>query len=135
MEEFFVRVWVNLVGRLHGPLQFRLVLQPLMASLLAIRAGRKDAREGRLPYVWALVFDPGNRQANLRSGRRDVGSVFVVALIIDVLYQLLVQKWVYPGEAVIVALLLADLPYVVVRALTNRVARRLSMRRDPPRTR
>lgn len=131
MENLLDRVWTDLVGRLDGPMQFRLLL-PLVASLLAIRAGRKDAREGRLPYVWALLFDPGTRQANLRSGRRDVGGVFLIALFIDVVYQWLVLRWVYPGEAVIVALLLADGPYIVLRALTNRLARRLS-RLTPPR--
>jgi hypothetical protein len=121
MEDFFSRVWTNLVGRLHGPLQFRLVLQPLMASLLAIRAGRRDAREGRAPFVWALVFHRGRRGALVRSAMRDVASVFIVAALIDLVYQLLVVQWVYPGETLIVAFVLAVAPYVVVRALVNRL--------------
>jgi hypothetical protein len=124
MEDLLARVWTDLAGRLHGPLQFRLVLQPLMATLLAVRAGVRDARAGRLPYVRALVFDPASRGENLRSGRRDVGVVFLVAAVVDVVYQLIALGWIYPGEALIVAFLLADVPYVVLRALANRVATR-----------
>jgi hypothetical protein len=126
MDELLTRVWTNLVGRLHGPLQFRLLMQPLMASLLAIRAGRRDAREGRLPYGWALAFDKKDRHLHVRSGMRDIASVFIIAMLIDVVYQLMVEQWVYPGETVIVAFLLAVVPYVVLRALTNRVARWLA---------
>jgi hypothetical protein len=124
MEDFFIRVWTDLVGRLHGPLQFRLVLQPTVASLLGLRAGLRDARAGRLPYGWALVFDARHRRAHVRSGWKDVGGVFAVAAIIDIVYQLIVLGWVYPGETIIVAFLLADVPYIVLRALSNRLARR-----------
>ena len=124
MDDFLIRVWNDSVGRLHGPLQFRLLMQPMMASVLAVRAGVRDARAGRRPYVWALVFDPASRGENLRSGWRDVGVVFLVAAIIDVVYQLLALGWVYPGETLIVAFLLADVPYLVLRALTNRIATR-----------
>jgi hypothetical protein len=41
MEELFARVWENLIGRVSGPLTFRLILQPIMAVIFAIRAGLK----------------------------------------------------------------------------------------------
>lgn len=128
MEDLLIRVWTNLVGRLHGPLQFRLLLQPLMASLLAIRAGRRDAREGRTPYGWALVFHARDRRTLVKSGWTDIASVFIVAMLVDVVYQLLVVAWVYPGESLIVAILLAVVPYVVLRAVVNRVARAVGRR-------
>ncbi len=31
-----------------------LFIQPLMATILAVRGGLKDAREGRPPYFWSL---------------------------------------------------------------------------------
>jgi hypothetical protein len=130
MEDFFSRVWTNLVGRLHGPLQFRLILQPLMASLLAIRAGRRDAREGRPPYGWALAFDKKDRHIHVRSGMRDIAGVFIVAMLVDTVYQSMVVRWVYPGETVIVAFLLAVVPYVVLRALVNRIAKRWMSKRQ-----
>jgi hypothetical protein len=39
MEHFFIRVWDDLVGRSVGPMHFRLILQPVMAGILGIRAG------------------------------------------------------------------------------------------------
>ena len=38
--------WVlsHLIGRIHGPLNFRLVLQPTIAIVFAIRDGLEDAR-------------------------------------------------------------------------------------------
>jgi hypothetical protein len=40
------RIWVNLGSRIGGPLSFRLLLQPLVAATLAIRAGRARAHGG-----------------------------------------------------------------------------------------
>jgi hypothetical protein len=128
MEDLFTRVWANLSGRLHGPMQFRLVLQPLMAALLAIRAGTRDAREGRPPYGWALAFHAKDRRALVRSGWKNIASVFIVAMLVDVVYQIVVLQWVYPGETLIVAFLLAVVPYVALRALVNRVVRALRKR-------
>ena len=34
-------LWEMLIGRIEGPLTLRLVLQPTMASFLAVRAGLK----------------------------------------------------------------------------------------------
>jgi len=42
----------------------------------------------------------------------------------DVIYQLLVLKTFYPGEAVIIAILLAFVPYLLLRGPIARVARR-----------
>ena len=42
-------LWEMLIGRIEGPLTLRLVLQPTMASFLAVRAGLKDARSAGRP--------------------------------------------------------------------------------------
>ena len=39
MEEILHRIYENLVGRLDGPLHFRFILQPLMATLFAVIDG------------------------------------------------------------------------------------------------
>ena len=57
----------------------------------------------------------------LRDGWKSVGNVFLIALALDVVYQIVVQRFVYPGEALLVALLLAIVPYLMVRALVNRL--------------
>ncbi len=125
MEDLLARFFDNLVGRLHGPLTFRFILQPTMASILAIRAGLHDARSGRTAYAWTLFRDRTARRRLLKEGVKAVTMVFTVAIVIDALYQLIVFQWFYPGEAIAVAAVLAFLPYVAVRGPTNRIASRL----------
>jgi hypothetical protein len=124
MEEFFSRIWENLVGRVQGPMRFRFILQPLTACLFAIRAGIIDARAGKSPFLWDFVFHAGHRRALLSEVWRDVGKVFVFSMLLDVLYQLLVLHTVYPGESVLVAFALAVIPYVLVRGPVTRLLSR-----------
>ena len=115
MEHLFLRVWVNLVGRVEGPMKFRLFLQPAMAIFFAIRSGLKDAREGKPAYFWTLFTDPRERSLALKDGWKSIGKVFILAIVLDVVYQLIELRWVYPGEAVLVAIILAIVPYLLVR--------------------
>lgn len=124
MEELVTRVWDDVIGRMGGPLKFRLILQPAVAAIFAILAGLKDAREGRPAYFWTILVSPTNRRALLREGWRAVAKVFVVAVIIDVVFQFIVFRWFYPGEALIVAFLLAFVPYLLIRGPVNRIAQR-----------
>jgi hypothetical protein len=123
VDDIWVRLLENLVDRVSGPMKFRLFLQPTMAAIFAIRAGLKDARTDQPPYFWALVTNPAHRRDMLRDGWTDVGKVFVLALVLDVVYQLIVARFVYPGEVVIVAFFLAIVPYLVLRGLITRFAR------------
>jgi hypothetical protein len=124
MEHMIPRIAEHLVARITGPMKFRLVLQPAMALFLAIRGGLKDAREGKPPYFWALFTDRGEREAMLKDGWKTVGKVFILAIVLDVVYQIIEQRFVYPGEAVLVAIILAIIPYLLVRGPVNRLARR-----------
>jgi drug/metabolite transporter (DMT)-like permease len=121
MEEFLMNHWEELVGRQSGPLFFRLVLQPIVAAILAIRAGRNDAREGRRAFFWAFVREPERRRMLLREACRDIGKLFLVGVVLDVIYQLIVFHGLRPVQSLIVATVLAVLPYMVVRGLTNRI--------------
>ena len=125
MADVITRALENLVGRLTGPMQFRLVLQPLMATIFAVRAGIHDVKAGREAYLWSIFTTPGRKRERLREGWKDVGRVFLFAILIDVIYQIVELRWVYPGEALIVAGLLAFLPYLVLRGLVTRAARAL----------
>ena len=60
------RTFEDLVGRPDGPLHFRLIFQPLMAALFAIRDRRRDARAGRRPF--RLMTDPAQRRHALLTG-------------------------------------------------------------------
>ena len=123
MDEIWMRFMENMAFRIDGPGKFRFVLQPVMAIIFAVIAGRKDARTGKPPYFWALLTDPAHRSDMLKDGWKSVGKVFVLAIVLDLVFQVMVLKTVYPGEVVIVALLLAIVPYLIVRGAVNRFMR------------
>ena len=120
MEDIIARIWENIAGRTHGPLTFRLILQPLMAIIFAVRDGRKDSLEGNHPYFWAIFTTPEHRRELLRSGWKAVGKIFILAIIIDAVYQIIVFRWIYPAETLIVAALLAFIPYLLLRGPVTR---------------
>jgi hypothetical protein len=124
-SEFFDRVWEMLIGRTDGPLTFRLLVQPAVATIFAIRAGLKDARENRSPYLWSIFVNPAHRSELVRQGWKDVSTLFVVAILLDVIYELIMFRWVYPLQALLVATVLAIVPYLLVRGPFTRVLRRL----------
>ena len=62
MEDTLTRFFHDVFARLDGPLHFRIILQPAMAIVCAIRDGLKDAGEGRRPYVYSLFTDPDHRK-------------------------------------------------------------------------
>jgi hypothetical protein len=128
IKEILTRFWDQLIAQPSGPLAFRLVLQPIMATILAIIDGVKDARAGRPLYTWAILTDPAHRASYLREGLRRVSRVIVFALVMDAIYQFMVLRWFYLGEALVTAFVLAVLPYLVVRGPIARLARRLNRR-------
>jgi len=129
MDDIISRVWENLVARPTGPMSIRLVVQPIVASLLAIRSGLKDAREGRPAFLWAAVTKPAHRHDLLRQGWKDVGKVFALAVVLDVIYQLIVHRGVYVGELLIVATTLAIVPYCLIRGPVTRIGNGLTRRK------
>ncbi|MCM3874475.1 MAG: hypothetical protein ND895_27605 [Pyrinomonadaceae bacterium] len=123
MEDILARIWDSLLGRVGGPMTFRIILQPTMATLLAVRGGLKDAREGRPPYLWTALTDPEQRAGLFREGWKATARVFFLAVFMDIIYQWIVQRWIYPGEVLIVAVLLSIIPYLLIRGPVTRVAR------------
>ena len=125
LQEILARVWDNLVERPSGPLALRFLIQPIVATILAVRDGLKDARTGRSPYFWTIVSNPEERRGRLREGFAAVGKVMVLALVLDGIYQYKVLGTFYPGEALIISLVLAFVPYLLIRGPVARIARRL----------
>jgi hypothetical protein len=125
MDPMIARISHNLDARVTGPMHFRLLLQPGVATFFAIRDGLKDAREGEPPYFWALFTDKVERESMVKNGWKSVGKVFILAMVLDVVYQLIEHRWtVYPDEAVLVAIILAIVPYLLLRGPINRIAGR-----------
>ena len=130
MEDFLTRTWEQLLSRPAGPMKFRFFLQPAMAIFFAVRNGLTDAREGKPAYFWALFTgDPAVRRELLHEGWKSVGKIFLLAIVLDCVYQIIVFRWIYPFEAIIVAVLLAFIPYLIVRGPVNRIATMLAARK------
>jgi hypothetical protein len=123
IQEFLKNTSAELLGRASGPLHFRIVIQPLVAGFLAIRAGTKDARDGRPAFFWALLTNPDERQRALHSGWKDISKIFIVATVLDCIYQAIELPVFRVGQALIVAVALAILPYVLIRGPINRLRR------------
>jgi len=106
---------------------FRLILQPAVAVFFAIRAALQDAREGQPPFLWAVFSYPGHRRELVRHPWYDVGKVFILALVLDAIYQVIVHSGIYALELLLTATILALVPYVIVRGLVTRLAGRQSV--------
>jgi hypothetical protein len=117
------RGWDNFLARPNGSFSFRFVLQPTMAALLALRAGIQDAREGRQGYLWAIVSNRKRRLQLLHDGWRGARTPFLVAIVLDCIYQVLTVQFIYPLELLFTATLLALIPYCLLRGPFNRIAR------------
>jgi hypothetical protein len=117
------RIWGSMFERSRGPLSFRFILQPTMAAIVAIRDGLKDARAGRSPYFRTVAGNSRERVGRLREGLIATARIILLGLTMDAIYQFLVFKTFYPAEAVIVALLLCFVPYLVIRGPVTRIVR------------
>jgi hypothetical protein len=115
----------HLVGRAGGPLNFRLLIMPLVVTFFALRAAMRDARAGRPLYFRTLLLNPAERPRLLRSGLKDVGKIILMAVVLDTTYQILVLKAFYLEELLAVVMVSAILPYFVVRSAGSILMRRI----------
>jgi hypothetical protein len=123
MDDVLMRFFGNLLDRIGGAMSFRLVLQPAMATLFAVRAGWQDGLAGRRAYFWSILSVPEDRRELLREGWKAVAKVFVMAIVVDTIYQAIELRWFYPGEAIVVAFVLAFVPYLLIRGPVGRAVR------------
>lgn len=112
---------VDLPKRLFGPGRFRFVLQPTVAIVLGILAGRADARAGRVPYLYGLLLGGEERAHLVRSALGHVANLLLMGILVDSVCQWLILGASYPGAALVVGPVLIAAPYSVARALANRV--------------
>ncbi len=102
---------------------FSFILLPTRPVIAAVRVGIKDAETGRSPYFWTVVTNRAKRINRLHEGMIATARIIPLGLAMDMIYQVIVLKTFYPGEAVFVALALAFLPYVFLRGPVSRIAR------------
>lgn len=111
----FGRVWHDIVVRPSGPFGLRFFLQPLVAAAIAFIDGVRDAKAGQSRNFWALHHDGQTRWELFAEALRAVANVLFLAVILDTTYQLVITRTFYPFETILVAVLLAVLPYLLVR--------------------
>jgi hypothetical protein len=119
----FRRLWQNILDRPGGPMTFRFILQPTMAAIAALHDGVKDARTGRSPFFWTLLSNPAKRGGRLREGLISTARIILLGIMMDTIYQVIVLKTFYPAEAAIIAIVLAFVPYALLRGPIERIAR------------
>ncbi len=105
-----------------------------MAAILAIRDGIKDARTDRSPYFWTVLHDSQARNARLEEALSATARILALGLLMDTIYQIRVLGTFYPTEAAIVALVLAFVPYLLIRGPAARLARWWQTRASPGET-
>ncbi len=126
MDDIIIRAWQDMLSRVEGPMHLRFVIQPVVALIFAVRSGLRDAHEGRPPFFQsALSWIREHREYFVAHAWKDIGKVFIMAGVIDILFQVVVFKTVHPLETLFIAISLSILPYALVRGLSNRVKRLL----------
>ncbi len=130
--DYLQRFGSDLLGRTEGPMTFRFFLQPTMAFIAALHDGLEDARLGRSPYLVRIATSPhAERMQSFREGVTAVTRVLLLGVAMDVIYQFKVfGGFPYPIEAFVMAVLLALVPYLLLRGPVARVARWWTRRRN-----
>jgi hypothetical protein len=109
--------------RLAGAGRFRFILQPTIACILGVLGGLADARAGRPPYLYGILFHHGLRRELLRSALEAVANLFLMGILLDSVFQWVLFGISHPGAALVIGPILIALPYAIVRALSNRLSR------------
>jgi hypothetical protein len=121
--EVHERFWTDVFGRLHGPMTVRFYLQPTLAFVAALKDGIKDVRLGHKAFFWTALWDPTQPSGRLREGLASTSQMALIGFAMDLIYQFKVFYRFYPVEAVMMVLLLAVIPYFVLRWIVEHVAR------------
>ncbi len=112
----------ELPQRFTGPGRLRFILQPMFAIVLGIRGGLADVKAGNPDYLFGLLFGGRRRRELLRSGLAAIRNLVAMAIIMDIVFQLILYRSVHPGAAVVIGPILICSPYALSRALTTRLS-------------
>jgi hypothetical protein len=110
--------------RFAGPGRFRFILQPLTAIVLGVLGGLADARAGRPPYLYGVLFHRNLRRELVRSSCQAVVNLVLMGILLDAIFQWVILGVSHPGAAFVIGPLLIVLPYTFARALSNRLVSR-----------
>ena len=108
--------------RLAGPGRFRFVMQPLIAIILGVLNGLADARAGKPPYLYGLLFHRNLRSDLVKTGFSTLANLLLMGVLLDVVFQRIILGVAHPVPALIIGPVLIVTPYTIARALSNRLA-------------
>jgi hypothetical protein len=117
-----------------GPGHLRFFIQPAIALILGVRDGFIDARLGRQPFVWALIHEPGQRRHRLLETARTLALTLLIAFAGSLLFQYLIRERISLTAAILYDVIFVALPYMLARALANRLSRARRRGTSPART-
>jgi len=126
-----VGFWQGIIDNATGRGELRLVLQPLMATIIGIRIGMADAKAGDPPFFKRLVLGGGHRAQLAKQAAKTVLVPFLIAIVLDGVLQYLELGRVRPLAAVIMGAVLIWVPFVLAQSIANRVARRVRHPHEP----
>jgi hypothetical protein len=127
MINYLFEIWENMLVRTKDSLQWRLLLGPLQSLLLAALIAKRDAKKRYPPYIWRFLATSKQRKAISRKAWINTGKVLVLAISVDIIYQLTQiilfnAKMTFNAlEAALVGLLLTIIPYFLMRGPVQRV--------------
>ncbi len=121
IRDVFSRGADQLAGRISGPFHLRLIITPVIVSLFAIRAGFVDGRSEKPSFFFGPLVDPVQRRERMRKGWTAIKRVIIGAFLIDMLYQFYAFRAFYVFQTVLLVVVLAIVPYSLVRGLVTRV--------------
>jgi hypothetical protein len=127
MINYFFEIWESMLMRTKDFLQLRLLFGPLQSILLATLIAKRDAKKQYPPYIWRFLATSKQRRAISRNAWINAGKIFVLAVSIDIIYQLTEiimfdAKMTFNAlEAALVGLLLTIIPYILMRGPVQRV--------------
>jgi len=116
----------DILARFSGAGRLRFIVQPTAALVIGVRDGIRDAREGHLPFLLALISRSARKHDLLRSAFASVRDLIAIAIILDVISQFLIFRRIHPGAALLVGPVLIAIPYAVSRVLANPLLRKRS---------
>jgi hypothetical protein len=94
-----------------------------MAAIAALHDGIDDVRRGHKAFFWTALWDRTQPTGRLREGLNSTARIVLLGLSMDVIYQHKVLHTFYPIEAVLMAILLAVVPYFVFRWIIEGASR------------
>jgi hypothetical protein len=98
----------------------RFLLQPLIAIVIGVLMGRHDSHDGRGAF-WQGVRSRKQGERPLLQGLKRVAVPFCLAIVLSLVFQFINMKEMHLLHAVMAAVCLVALPYVVARDVSARI--------------